>query len=507
MRPPLSSLVAVAAALVAATATSGVAGPAAATAVERSWLPANPYMSTSGANSMHADSYASDSHPWSGPVDPSATVTFSGKGPCAGMGVTREHLLLLQCGGAQNFTLRLVDPTTLKDLATYNLPPRPSTLQAAENADLDKVYSDSSGAYFYLDNRDRAVVADAAQHIQRIKHVQAQDGTWSFVQTDDWDLSRYLPHDCTTYTNPFPQGECDPVTGVLPDWHGLLWWITRHGRVGTLDPRTGKVHITVLRGEEIENSHAVGEDGVSVVSDHALYEFRAQTDGTPYVVWRARYDRGSARKVGQINQGSGTTPTLIGRHLVAITDNADKRMHVLVYRRDAVLADGQHRLLCSVPVFGAGASATENSLVGWGHGIVAENNSGYLNPTTRLSGATQPGGLTKVVVGRHGCRVAWTSRVVSPSVVPKLARGNGRLYFYSPHPVAPGVDEWRLTVVDWRTGRTVAEIPTGRGLPYDNAWAPITLGPHRTAYISCFGGLISVRDPRRMTRGGLSGSR
>src|SRR5436190_1827549 len=242
-----------------------------ATAVERSWLPANPYMSSSGANSMHADSYASDSHPWSGPVDPSATVTFSGKGPCAGMGVTREHLLLLQCGGAQNFTLRLVDPTTLKDLATYNLPPRPSTLQAAENADLDKVYSDSSGAYFYLDNRDRAVVADAAQHIQRIKHVQAQDGTWSFVQTDDWDLSRYLPHDCTTYTNPFPQGECDPVTGVLPDWHGLLWWITRHGRVGTLDPRTGKVHITVLRGEEIENSHAVGEDGVSVVSDHALY--------------------------------------------------------------------------------------------------------------------------------------------------------------------------------------------------------------------------------------------
>ena len=102
--------------------------------------------------------------------------------------------------------------------STYTvLPPRPSTLQAVESANTDKIYSDSSGAYFYLDNLDRAVVADAAQHIQRIAHVQAQDGSWSFKQTDDWNLSSYLPHDCTTVTNPLPQGSCDPITGVLPD--------------------------------------------------------------------------------------------------------------------------------------------------------------------------------------------------------------------------------------------------------------------------------------------------
>jgi hypothetical protein len=52
----------------------------------------------------------------------------------------------------------------------------------------------------------------------------------------------------------------------------------------------------------------------------------------------------------------------------------------------------------------------------------------------------------------------------------------------------------RLTVVDGRTGRTIAEIATGRGVPYDNAWAPITLGPDGSAYVSCFGGLIRVRD-------------
>jgi hypothetical protein len=478
----------------AALASSAATASAPASRALTGSIPANPFMSRSGANSMHADTYASDTHPWAGPTGRSATVTFSGKGPCAGMGLTHERLLLLQCGGAQNFTLRLVDPVTLKDLATYNLPPRPSTMQAAENANLDKVYSDSSGAYFYLDNVDRAVVADAAQHIQRIRHAQAQDGTWSFAKTDDWDLSRYLPHDCTTYTNPLPQGSCDPVTGVLPDWHGLLWWVTRYGRVGTLDPHTGKVHLVLLRGEEIENSHAVSKDGVAVVSDHAMYMFRADRAGRPVVEWRQVYDRGSARKVGQINQGSGTTPTFIGTQYVAITDNADSRMHVLVYRRAAHLAAGQSRLFCSVPVFAAGQSATENSLVGWGNGLVVENNYGYLNPTTRVEGQLQPGGVTKVEVGARGCRVAWHSTVVSPSVVPKLARGNGLLYLYSPHSVAPGLDEWRLTIVDWRTGKTVGEVTTGRGAPYDNAWAPITLGPRGYAYIACFGGLLAVHD-------------
>lgn len=485
-------LAVVAAAVAAMLAPSAGAAPTSYEPLPESWLPDNPYMSSVGANSMHGDSYASDTHPWAGPTGKNPTVTYAGKSPCAGMGVTREGLLLLQCGGAQNFTFRLVDPDTLKDLATYSLPPRPSTLEAVKRADPDVIYSDSSGAYFYLDNNDRVVVADAAQHIQRIAHVQAQDGSWSFRQEDDWDLTKYLPHDCTSTSNPFPSGECDPLTGVLPDWDGLLWFVTRFGRVGTLDPATGKVRIRWLRGEEIENSAAVSEDGVSVVSDHALYQFRARRDGTPYVVWRAKYDRGSRRKVGQINQGSGTTPTFLGRKYVVITDNAEPRMHVNVYRR-ADDVEGS-RLVCSVPVFKAGASATENSLIAYGDGILVENNTGYLNATSRLTGAVVPGGVTKVFIRRGRCGIAWSKPIVSPSVVPKLARGNGLLYLYTPKPVAPGIDEWGLTIVDWRTGRTVAWVKTGTGPAFDNAWAPITLGPKNTAYVSLFTGLVAVRD-------------
>ena len=91
----------------------------------------------------------------------------------------------------------------------------------------------------------------------------------------------------------------------------------------------------MLPGEQIENSFSVGPDGVYIVSDHALYRMERAADGTPHVVWRETYDRGTQRKVGQINQGSGTTPSLIGDKYVAIADNAEPRLHALVYRRDS----------------------------------------------------------------------------------------------------------------------------------------------------------------------------
>ena len=51
---------------------------------------------------------------------------------------------------------------------------------------------------------------------------------------------------------------------------------------------------------------------------------------------------------------------------------------------------------------------------------------------------------------------------------------------------------WRLGLRG-RTGKTVFKVHTGNGIPYDNAWAPITIGPDVT-YVSTFGGLLAVRD-------------
>ena len=64
--------------------------------------------------------------------------------------------------------------------------------------------------------------------------------------------------------------------------------------------------------------------------------------------WRAAYDRGAEQKPGQLSRGSGTTPTVLPGGRVAITDNAEPRMHVSFYDT----ATG--REICRAPVFGRG---------------------------------------------------------------------------------------------------------------------------------------------------------
>ncbi|MFC5754789.1 hypothetical protein [Actinomadura rugatobispora] len=461
-------------------------------------IPANPHQGPVGLSSMHADSHASDTYPFSGPLGRRPQVLSEAKaggllpGLCSTVTFARRTgLIVAQCTQGANFTLRLIDPKTLKDLATFRLPPRPSTVTAVVTADFDKVLTDTSGgAYYYLDPRDRAVLADSAFHLRRFAHEKGPDGTWRFTVTDDWDLSGHLPHDCATWTNPWPKGECDPVTAVGPDWGGLIWWITRNGRIGTVDPGTGTVRAIRLPGEGIQNSFAAGEDGVSIVSDHALYRLRAGRDGTPEIVWRAPYDRGSGRKPGQIDQGSGTTPTLLGTEYVAITDNADDRMNVLVHRR----SDG--RRVCAVPVFRSGASATDNSLVGYGRSLFVENNHGYRNFFELPPGGSPAGGVSRVDVDAdgRGCRTVWESAERSPSTVAKASVPAGLLYLYTKEPRRDLIDAWYLTAVDVHTGRTVYKVLTGTGKWFDNNWAPITLGPDGTAYVGVVGGLVAVRD-------------
>ena len=77
----------------------------------------------------------------------------------------------------------------------------------------------------------------------------------------------------------------------------------------------------------------------------------------------------------------------------------------------------------------------------------------------------------------------------------KLSRGNGLLYTYTHNEVAAGMqDEWYLTAIDFRTGRTVFKVYVGSGPLYDNAWLPITIGPDKSVYAGLLGQLIAVRD-------------
>jgi len=441
---------------------------------------------------MHGDGGQSDAHDVAGPFGPGWQVRSrrSGNGlphQCATYVYRRDGKVVAMCGGLSGFRIVLIDPATLRKLASFDLPMRPSAFEAMVKRDPGVMMNDSSGgAYLFLDNQDRVVFANSRWVVQRLAVVHTGD-KWRFEVQGEWDLKPHVPHDCLNWDNWFTRSECDKVTTVLADATGRYWWTTRNGRLGTLDPQSG--HVTVLRlGEEIQNAMAVDAHAVYVLTDHAQYAFVADAGGLPRQLWRSAYDRGSDRKVGSINQGSGTTPTLIGDRWITFADNADGRINVVVLDRQ----NGSP--VCKVPVFDEGHSATDNSMIAWGRSIILENNAGFANAHQQRDWNAVRGGVVRVDVRADGkgCDTIWTSPLKSPSVVAKLAAKSGIAWYYS-FTLAKGTQNWALVGLDFRTGREVMRIPTGQGKGYDNNWSSLSLAPDGSLYVGTTQGLVQVR--------------
>ena len=83
-------------------------------------------------------------------------------------------------------------------------------------------------------------------------------------------------------------------------------------------------------------------------------------------------------------------------------------------------------------MFEAGASATDQSLIGAGRSLIAENNYGYTIAATQGGGTSTPG-LQRVQVSKEldGCRTVWRSEEIAPSVVPKASAKTGLVYTYT----------------------------------------------------------------------------
>jgi outer membrane protein assembly factor BamB len=470
------------------TVTPYVGKPAAAHPLGRVVVPEHPYMARNGASNIHDDAYQTDVYDGPGPLgrDLRVTSTFYGQ-ECASVTFDSKGRIVTVCPGVTGATLRLIDPTSLAELASYSLPARPPGTFSFTNF--------SGGGYFYLDRHDRAVVATFTGHLLTI----AEDGDAFRLIRDD---------DLTAHTGG------TGIQSALPDWSGRIWFVTVGGRVGVVDSRTRAIRSRQLPGEVIANSFAIDESGgVFVVSDHALYRFDAGRGGAPAITWRQPYDRGSRVKPGQVSQGSGTTPTLIGSASspgggsIAITDNADPRMHVVVYRRGR---SGPGKPLCNQAVFPPNQGSDENSLIAVPGGLIAENNYGYTGPTPTGPSVRSPDtvpGLVRVDVDyrRGGCRVAWTNTTARvPTLVSKVSLRTGLLYTYThpapselpwavaPLPTAP--ESWFLTAFDARTGRQVWSQLVGSGLGYNNNYAPVSLGRDGAAYVGTLGGLVRIAD-------------
>jgi hypothetical protein len=439
--------------------------------------PQNPYMTKNPNSNIHNDTWMTDAYQRSGPLGNNLVTNSGANTPslCGSITFDKQGRILSVCPSAgAPPQARLIDPTTLEPISQLTLPTAPNTPGTQEYQNF------TGGGYFYVDNKDRIVVATKTDHIFVIS--EGPDGNTLTVE-QDFDLTPVLDEDT------------ERISSALPDFNGLLWFVAKAtGRIGTLDMKTGKIK-TITLNQEIENSFAVGEDGVYIVSDKAMFKFKANGSGKPKQLWAKSYPNSGIVKPSQVNAGSGTTPTLMDNGLVSITDNDDP-MNVVVYRTATKLAKGEKREVCKQPIFGVGGSATENSIISAGRSLLVENNYGYQDPFGPNSGAVTEPGFVRVDVNKKltGCKTVWTNTEVrSPTVVPKLSTKNGLVYTYS-RPEDPMSQGYYWTTIDWRNGDTVWMQYAGSGLVFNNNYAGLALGPDGSAYLGVIGGIIKLTD-------------
>ena len=434
----------------------------------------NPFMAGNGFSEIHNDGWQTDAYSWSGPLGHAprtASTMLVPQRDCGSITFDRRGRVISVCIGLSGPELFMFDPLSLATLATFSLPPR-------QDVPTNPFQDFTGGGYFYLDNHDRVVTATTTKHIYVIAEKGAAPG---FALVHDYDLSHVLT-------------PSEKITSALPDSHGLLWFVARiDGVVGTLSFASGRVRVMRLgHGAlgEIENSFAVdASGGVYIATNRKLYRFASGRGGVPRVAWQVRYPNSYRHKPGQVDDGTGTTPTVMAGGYVNITDNADP-MDIVVYRT------GNGRPVCRVPVFKRGASATENSVIVAGRSMLVENNYGYDGPTAVAAGKLTAPGFARVDVDKdgRGCHRVWTNwSVRAPTVVPKMSLANGLVYTYVKEPGRD--DPWYWSALDFRTGKTIYKVFAGAGfLAFNNNYAGIAISRRGRAYLGVLSGLIEFFD-------------
>jgi hypothetical protein len=274
--------------------------------------------------------------------------------------------------------------------------------------------------------------------------------------------------------------------------------------------------------EQIQNSFSVGPNGVYIVSNVALYKLRFNADtnkieldpdwAETYAEGDLVYDNDRKIKPGHLNDGSGTTPTLIGDRFVAIVDNGPESVHLNVFRQE----DGS--LVSKLPLFEPGKGAVENSVVAYNDHLVVGNTYGYVDPFKENDTA---GGIMRFDydegVGKYMRREGWPAagHIDAKTATPKLSTPRGLIYVYQREDEPTnGHDDWVLTAIDFRTGwrvfkikgyfnkgefddsvsRIVERASLGKGnydrKVFNNIWGTFTFGPDNTVYLGAYRGFL-----------------
>ena len=403
--------------------------------------PANAYMGPPGTATMHANAASSNATTSPGPGSGSVSIlnqNFDAVFPTILMGTDGLIVSVATKWSDQTPYVYLLNPTTLESLATMKL-------VKSTTSDL------AGGIYSYLDNNDRLVLVNANGDLQRISHTQ-QNGTWTLTVDSSVQIG-------------YPD-----VVGLVPDYQGRVWFATAQGTSGTsgavvgyYDPASNQTSaFTLPAGEQVANSISSSPTGVAVASTSALYLFQSGSSG-PEQLWRQAYDRGPARKPGQLSWGTGATPVFFGPttgyDYLTITDNAAPQENILVYTATS------GSLVGSVPFLISGTnSGNEDAAIAVGTSIYYPSTYGYQYPASAESGTSIPasapfvGGMQRVDVlpGGSGLATTWQTQSIASAAEPRLSLADNLIYT-----VGLSSGTYSLITVDPLTGQLVSSTPYG----------------------------------------------
>ena len=224
-----------------------------------------------------------------------SSTASAGSAPAASRSPsTSSGRLITTCISATTVELRLMDPRTLNTVASHLLPPRvipPGVTRSRR----------PGGAYFYVDNKDRAVVSIGPPDLRGRDPGQQRSSASAPTTCTLGDPGRrpaqlgaarlerpaLVRHPPARHRRRARPGAPAGVLGTPP-----------HGRGDRQLVRDGRDRRRVHR-------HRQG----------AVPLRRRPRAASPSVTWRVRYDNIGMQKPGQFDAGSGTTPTLMGKRL------------------------------------------------------------------------------------------------------------------------------------------------------------------------------------------------
>ena len=503
--------------------------------------------------------------------------SFSGMCPTFAF-INDSTMATLSFGRANTTLLLLHIGDSISVLDQLPVPGRGSTaLELAGKKGRSKIFSNTAGgAYSYISNQNRIYIPGANNNILRVSlngrkfnyqvesiNLKAQIEAGNLV---DPDLSDKDKLNQLTALMPDAQGNiwftsrqgviglihredktesgCPKVYSTFVGYYGLEPKIRKYvpqpeEKIKALAPYLERKIIDqdirkkirevleIQKGvqEEIQNSFSVGKDGVYIVSNFALYKFRFNEDLKRIELdpeWAHSfqeqnalvYDNDLEAKPGHLNAGSGTTPTLLDDRYVAICDNAQGQINLVIYKQK----DGS--LVSKLPLFDKKGSAVENSAVAYDNTYIVANTYGYADP---FKVNPTPGGIMRFDLnpktekfekmkgwpesGNYDCKTA----------TPKLSTASGMLYVYNraDQPVN-GHRDWQITTIDYHTGLRVlasklyfekGEFQDNINLfmkagslgsknydrkVFNNIWGTFTFGPNQSFYLGTYRGFIRV---------------